>query len=149
MYPSVHSPPNVIILGGFPWYVSEAVVSVLLSELEPVRTVRSYDDYHNGSSRGIFFVECNPSALMEYGRKRVFSLGPYAEIKATTLHMTSQRWDRSGALPELPGENHATCEAFGREGFKVRAICLRCPSTATVDGEFNVAVLRKRLREEH
>ena len=157
--PSSAGPPNVLLLEGFLWHMSEAAISALLARLQPVgiHTVRLYDDPNSGASRGIAFVEIAPAAtailtgrlLQEFaGRLRQ----EHPTLRTTLCYLTNSSWDRGGRLPDLPWESQPLlaqlrqAEGYGSQGFLERAVCAACPNTATDSGQASLAQWRKRMR---
>ncbi|CBH09854.1 hypothetical protein, conserved [Trypanosoma brucei gambiense DAL972] len=123
---------DVLILSGFPWYVTEGQVRKYLTEIHPSNiaplTVRLYTNPANGSSRGICFVEYCPKQSNTGGasqgiknefpeRKQKGEAEDIAalmklRIEATAYErhyirvllyrLTNRNWDRGGRLPDLP-----------------------------------------------
>lgn len=142
-------PPNVAIVSGYHWHFSEKDAFQAFSKFGVPKTVRVYEDPINGSSRGIFFVEF----------EKPFQLPVLAEgltrqegIDVKLYFLTHQVWDRSGRLPDLPGDfdffGSRVVEGYGNQGYRVRGCCLGLANTVTPEGAEEVERIRKRLRDD-
>lgn len=151
--PDARFGPNVAILTGLHWHISE---EALLKALPPhisgsVTSCRCFADQACGASLGIFLMEFSGlTALYDFAQIDHVVHGcvgvPYL------LHMTSGNWDRAGRLPDLPQRFLTTfdraVEGYGREGFAIRAVELCTPNTLTEEGIEAMEAIRKRLRVE-
>lgn len=164
--------PNVLVISGLPWYISEHAVRQYLMKLLPdaePTTTRLYVDPLNGSSRGHCLVEYlrHPTAAESHSgaaprstvdlnmvQQRILCAPLEKLMLYTTLYfLTSTRWDRAGLLPDLPSDPPplrralASQVGYGPQGYAVR--CgphLGLPNTVTGSAIVKRAVLRKRLR---
>ncbi|CCD12773.1 unnamed protein product [Trypanosoma congolense IL3000] len=123
---------DVLILLGFPWYVTEVQIRKYLTELHPTNTppltARLYTNPANGCSRGICFVEYargprGPTSVpnvtktesqeeQQKGESDDIAVIMKQRIEATAYerhfvrvllyYLTNKNWDRGGRLPELP-----------------------------------------------
>eukprot|EP00796_Vickermania_ingenoplastis_P009271 gene9271-6519_t len=78
---------NVLVVSGFPWYCSEADAAAYLLHVYPdvaPITTRLYTVPHNGSSRGICFVEY-PAELPPAAAGRAHNVAPYCRQPPFTL----------------------------------------------------------------
>lgn len=141
---------NVAVVRGLPWYYSESDAGQDLGVFGMPKTVRLYEDPLNGSSRGIVYVEYESAQALIDLKATLKTVGPYP-VTAELYHLTSQRWDRTGRLPRLPGDEEMSgriAEGYGPQGFAVRGVGVSLPNTVTPEGIEQLERCRKRLRAE-
>lgn len=150
--PTSQHPPNVLIVRGLPWHVTESQAKRAFgSTLHIPRTVRAYEDPHNGASRGIFFVEYEAGTSLQE-MAQVLQDQQHFHLTVQPYHLTNTKWDRGGGLPELPTDSafavglKGPVEGFGPQGYEIR--CgeeLGLANTTRFPEEMER--VRKRLRE--